>query len=347
VTAPVEAVGTGVVMEQLPLRPAWAGEPEPLDAGWVHGDRGVRPFIWLGTHELSWLERDDLAHVPWFVSRRRLLRRARFPQAKALWAMDSGAFTEASQYGRWTCTAAEYVEFVRRAAGEVGNLAWVAPMDLCCEPSVVEKVARTGWLDSVVRTVPGMPDAPAFKHLMWTVRNFIELRTLLDRPDDPHVIPVVQGWTLDDYEWCLQLYAMAGIDLTAELLVGIGSTCRRDADMAILAKVAWLGECGINRIHAFGVKSDAVTLVAHRVSSTDSMAWSYGARRRGKRVPGCDATHAHCGNCPVAALAWRERLLTRTDWKVARWRNGMRVAAEYFTAAGLLDPHPVEVDPAA
>jgi hypothetical protein len=308
---------------QQQLTPGWATAPDSLVAAHLHGDRAVRPHLWLGTHMPEWLARPELSHVSWFVSRRRLERRVTLPVARTSWAMDSGAFTEASQYGRWTLGVDDYIAFARRAANEMGNLAWVAPMDLCCEPAVVAKVASTGWLDSVVRSRIGMPADPVFKHLVWTVRNFLELRDRLSRPGDPHVIPVVQGWTLDHYAWCLELYEMAGVDLPAEVLVGIGSTCRRDAELAIAAKVALLGEAGIDRVHAFGIKGDAVWLTHHRIASFDSLAWSFRARMHGTPFHE-GAAHAHCGNCPVGALTWRDRLLARTDTMVHAWRESSR-----------------------
>jgi hypothetical protein len=307
----------------------WAQPPDSLDDAYLIGDaRGTRPYLWLGTHMVNWLGDPRFADVPLFVSRRRLerIRPVSWPHASGPWAMDSGAFTEASQYGQWTITPAEYVTFCREVADRVGNLSWVAPMDLCCEPSVVEHVARNGWLADQVTLPPGSPDDPVLAHLVWTVRNYLRLRDLFDRPDDPHVIPVVQGWTLDHYHWCLQLYDMAGVDLCTEPVVGIGSTCRRDAELSILAKVALLGEAGISRIHAFGLKGAAVSVCAHRISSCDSLAWSYWARRRGRPV-GEHCTHPTCQNCPEAALAWRDRLLHRTDMSLNRFRT---VAASWW-----------------
>jgi hypothetical protein len=312
--------------------PSWAASPVPFDDAYLHGDRAGRPHLWLGTHMVSWLGQDRFADVPLFVSRRRLERVTprSWPEAAGLWAMDSGAFTEASQYGQWTISAGRYAEFCRQVSERVGNLAWVAPMDLCCEPGVVDQVTRTGWLATQVRIPPNAPQDPVLAHLVWTVRNFVELRTLLCRPGDPHVIPVVQGWTLDHYQWCLELYEMAGVDLAAEQLVGIGSTCRRDADLAILAKVAWLGEAGVSRVHAFGLKGAAVPMCAHRLSSVDSLAWSYWARRLGRPVSDT-CTHATCQNCPEAALEWRRRLLVRTNRWVHRARSGARAMWQFET----------------
>lgn len=313
-----------------PAAQPWGATPSSYGDACLHGDQGDRPFIFLGCPNVSWLGRDDLAEAAWFVSRNRLTRQTpqSWPQARGTYAIDSAAFTQMQKHGHWTWSAARYLDFLRDVQDRVGGdrMAWAAPMDACCEPSIVDHVARLGLLAADLgRAAPrGVVD-----HLIWTVRNGLELRALA-RPGDPFIPFVVQGWTLDDYDVCLRLYEMAGVDLTAEPLVAIGSTCRRNRklidDLSILAKVAWLGECGITRVHAFGLKGSAVTVCAHRISSADSMAWSYNARKTRIMVPGHEGAHGHCGNCPEAALAWWRRMSARTDTNLAAWRAGAQLA---------------------
>ena len=55
-------------------------------------------YLYLGTHETSWLSR---AGVPLFISHRRLERiRTSLPMAAAPWALDSGGFSEISSWPR-------------------------------------------------------------------------------------------------------------------------------------------------------------------------------------------------------------------------------------------------------
>jgi hypothetical protein len=65
------------------------------------------PTFFLGTHQPNWLT----LGVPLFVSDRRLRRYRTLPRAAAPWALDSGGFTELSQYGTWDTgpTAAAYI----------------------------------------------------------------------------------------------------------------------------------------------------------------------------------------------------------------------------------------------
>jgi hypothetical protein len=64
------------------------------------------------------------------------------------------------------------------------------------------------------------------EHRRRTIQNYLRLKELA--PDLPFM-PVLQGWTLQDYLHCVQLYEAAGVDLTSEPIVGVGSACRRQA----------------------------------------------------------------------------------------------------------------------
>lgn len=235
--------------------------------------------FYLGTHETTWLGKLD---VPLFVSHRRLAKRRRLPVARAGWALDSGAFTELSTFGAWQTSVDQYVDAVARYQAEIGRLDWAAPMDWMCEPFIVQKTGLS------VR-----------EHQERTVSNYLELR------DRGPFIPVLQGWTLDDYEACVGLYAAAGVDLTAEPVVGVGSVCRRQGTWEIGQVMSMLSGLGIS-LHGFGVKKQGLALCARYLTSADSMAWSYRARRDWP-LPGC--THQCCANCPRYALRWRDEIL--------------------------------------
>jgi hypothetical protein len=262
----------------------------------------------LGTHQPGWLAK---AGVPLFVSARRLAPYRRLPAAVAPWALDSGGFTELQRYGRWTVTPAEYVARVRRYRDEIGRLRWAAPQDWMCEPIVIAG-GRAGRM-----TFAGTHLSVA-EHQRRTVANFAQLRDLA--PDLPF-IPVLQGYTSDEYQRCADLYAAAGIDLTTAPLVGLGSVCRRQGTADAHRIIAALHRRGITRLHGFGVKTLGLARYAHLLTSADSLAWSEAARRLGRPMPGCPAHepgcpprcrahHKNCANCLRYALAWRTALTT-------------------------------------
>lgn len=233
--------------------------------------------FFLGTHIPSqrWFD----ARVPLFVSRVRLAKRKSLPRASAPWALDSAGFT-ALHTGGYPMTVEEYAVEVRRYADEIGYLEWAAAMDYMCEPSVLAKTGGTVEL-----------------HQRKTIENFVALRELIGSL----AAPVLQGWELGDHERHVEMYAGAGVDLFAEAIVGVGSICRRDADTAICRIVRPLAEAGL-RLHGFGVRTRALALLAHDLTSADSMAWS--ARGRRMQLPGCTG-HRSEANCLRWALAWR------------------------------------------
>jgi hypothetical protein len=248
--------------------------------------------FYLGTHEVAWLqhlnhkwfERDQ---VPLFVSHRRLADRRTFPRANTPWALDSGGFTEISMHGRWVTSPNSYAADVRRYRDEIGRLEWAAPQDWMCEPGMLAKTGLT-----------------VAHHQERTTANLLELRTIA--PDLPWV-PVLQGWEPDDYRRHVGLYETAGIDLTAEPVVGLGSVCRRQSTAPVHRLVEELHGAG-HRLHGFGFKTLGLRAVHQHLASADSLAWSLNARKHPPMAECFDA-HEHCGNCPRFATTWRRQLL--------------------------------------
>lgn len=241
--------------------------------------------FYLGTHMSSWLDQID---VPLFVSHRRLFYRKRLPVAINRWALDSGGFTELSMYGEWRTSPSEYIEAVKRYRDEIGHMDWAAPQDAMCEPFILEK--SKAWLGGTV-----------LSHQRWTIDNYLELRSL---DATLPFIPVLQGFTLDDYKAHRDMYGAAGVDLGLEATVGIGSVCRRQATSEINEIMTEMSK-GIN-LHGFGVKTSGIRTYGRLLTSADSLAWSY----RGRRVKPCPHTGmTSCNNCRWHALEWRKKLL--------------------------------------
>ncbi|EXU69485.1 hypothetical protein Z951_02720 [Streptomyces sp. PRh5] len=270
--------------------------PGPVDPGRTYLQYGETDrWSYLGTHQPSWLERPEFGGslaVPLCVSHRRLVQRRSLPRAGTSWMLDSGGFTELSLYGDWTVPPAQYAAAVRRYADEIGELERAAIQDWMCEPQILAKTGQTVY-DHQCRTVA------SYLNLMW-------------HDDDLPWMPVLQGWTRDDYLRCVDMYAAMGIDLTVEPLVGLGSVCRRQSTKEAVRIVETLYGLGI-RLHGFGFKVTGLREVHHLLYSSDSLAWSFNARRHAP-LPGC--THKTCSNCPRYALAWRNCLLASlSEWR--------------------------------
>lgn len=246
--------------------------------------------FFLGTHHPHWLGRQD---VPLFVSRRALERVKSLPRASAPWALDSGGFSELTIHGEWQVDAKTYASMVRRYRDEIGQLSWAAPQDWMCEPDMLKRTGLT-----------------VVEHQRRTVANFLELRAVA--PDLP-IIPVLQGWCEGDYYDCLDMYEKAGVDMAAEPLVGLGTVCRRQNTLRASWIITSLISCGL-RLHGFGFKATGLRGCGGRMlTSADSLAWSYHARREPPLDAECAARHKNCANCPRFALLWRETMLASLE----------------------------------
>lgn len=246
--------------------------------------------FYLGTHIPSWMSKPETP--PLFVSHRRLAKYKTLKQATNRWALDSGGFTELSMHGKWKTEPAEYIEAVERYITEIGNLDWAAPQDWMCEPWIIQKTGLSVML-----------------HQYRTLANYLDLTSRA-----PHLpfIPVLQGWTLDDYIYHHDLYQTAGIDLTKHDTVGIGSVCRRQATDEIGQIVATLQGAGL-KLHGFGVKGDGIRKYGWALKSADSMAWSFTGRQQ---RPCPERPVSSCANCYHFAIDWREKALNSSPTSI-------------------------------
>jgi len=251
--------------------PHWRG-PEPShDCEFLLGSH--RPnWLYLSTGGRGRLSgRTARPAGPLFLSARQLRtggggtrpRVKPYPRADTPFCVDSGGFSELRAHGRWTVSPETYAADVRAWGEQTGTLRWAAIQDWMCEPS---QLAKTGL--------------SLASHQRRTIRSFETLRRIAP---DVRWLPVLQGWTPDDYASHVRQYAARGHDLHAMELVGVGSVCRRNtsAEVAnVCAVVRRIASLGLTRLHGFGVSLGALPAVAGHLASSDSLAWSYGARRR-------------------------------------------------------------------
>lgn len=254
--------------------------------------------FYTGCHMPRWLE---TSQVPLFVSARTLNKYRRdgdpFPKGRCLWALDSGGFTELQQHGRWTMSEDEYGGMVYRFMDNGAVPKFCAPQDWMCEPAVIHGGTWNG------NTFAGTGLSVAI-HQELTIENYLYLTDQF--PAAPWM-PVLQGWTLDDYLAHADAYLAAGVDLAQQPLVGLGSVCRRQSTTEIGVITGTLAARGY-ALHGFGVKAQGLAQYGHNLASADSLAWSYGARREQIKLDGC--THrGDCRNCLTYATSWRENVM--------------------------------------
>lgn len=241
-------------------------------------------IFYLGTHVPTWLRTVDF---PLFISRRVIYKRKTFPRALGRWSLDSGGFSELSMFGKWETSPKTYAKEVKRFSDEIGNMDFASIQDWMCEDFIVKK---TGLSVDI--------------HQKNTVESY---KTLMDLNPSLPWLPVLQGFTLDEYKRHVDMYLGSGIDLFSMPIVGIGSICRRqhtkDAEQIITA----LSGSGL-KLHGFGFKKVGLRNVSNKLYSADSMAWSF-AGRRSPPLPG--HTHKNCANCLEFAVQWRNSLLEK------------------------------------
>lgn len=176
--------------------------------------------------------------------------------------VDSGAFTELHQYGRYRHSVADYAAELRRLNGTVNIIAAVA-QDYMCEPFML---AKTGL--------------SVEEHQRLTIERYDAL--LAQQLPFP-IMPVLQGYAPADYVRHLAAY---GDRLTPGMWVGVGSVCKRNGDPESIVSVLSAVHSARPdlRYHGFGVKQTALLHpgVRELLYSADSMAWSFAARKQGR-----------------------------------------------------------------
>lgn len=223
--------------------------------------------------------------VPIMCSDLRLKRRSRLKRAGAAVMIDSGSFT-IHDTGQRFDSPAVYADRIRHYQEEIGGIVSVATYGRMCEPYILSKTGST-----VERN----------QHL--TIQSYCELRDLA--PDVPW-LPELQGWAEQDYHTCLELYATYGIQLQQMPAVGVGTICRRQGTKEAQQIIASIAARGI-KIHAFGAKTTGIQANHQNITSADSFAWSYGARKRTRDCPHGLVRWER--NCPHYLMDWRDSVL--------------------------------------
>lgn len=171
------------------------------------------------------------------------------------WILDSGAFTQIVTSGDFIETPKEYATLINRWS-RCGHMVAAVSQDYMCESFILNKWNRT------VR-----------QHQKMTVDRYYQI---LDENPSVHILPVVQGYTIDDYITCSDMY-----DFKPGTYVGIGSVYKRNKNIPEIREI--LSEIKKHtdfKLHGFGLKVTALSdkEIGSLLYSSDSMAWSFNAR---------------------------------------------------------------------
>jgi len=214
------------------------------------------------------------------------LRGRKSPPSVGRWMLDSGAFTQISRFGDFTMSPKDYVELAVRFQ-DCGDLACIVTQDYMCEPFVIHQLKLMG------------KEASWRLHQRKTVDRYLQIMEEAEKQGlKVPVMPVLQGWEVEDYMEHWELYANnnpigawarpSPFQPEQHKWLGLGSTCKRNKKPAVVSLILdtlpweYLNEWGF-KIHAFGLKTTALKhgSIKDRLYSADSFAYDYHARMTG------------------------------------------------------------------
>jgi hypothetical protein len=193
---------------------------------------------------------------------------AKFKKSFGLKFLDSGGYLMLMRYGHYPFSVVNYANLVARLRPH-----YYATMDFACEPDLVDAKK------TILKTVKERIEA--------TVENALKLSEWENQLPG-QMVPVIQGYSLDEYLFCLDLYNQAGL---IRDYMAIGSMCRRISkdQLAILIPSIYhyAQKLGVSRLHFFGLKlSSDLEPYREFIYSRDSAAIFYGNRTwNGRRFP--------------------------------------------------------------
>jgi hypothetical protein len=208
---------------------------------------GMRFFIGLHHPSVAWPFRQVMISVNTLAQRKSDFR-------VNDWILDSGAFSQISRHGRFVISPEAYLRAIQRW-NKCGNLICAVTQDWMCEDFILE---RTGL--------------SVEEHQDRTIQSYLYLRERAP----VYVMPVLQGFTPDDYVRHLHGYNMF---LDPGTWIGVGSVCKRNGNLDAIEDVllAIKSKRPDLRLHGFGLKVQALEsgTVRSLLYSSDSMAWSF------------------------------------------------------------------------
>lgn len=195
-------------------------------------------------------------------------RRSFFPVHE--WVMDSGAFEALRRHAEHRMTVYGYaaqIMYWKRC----GKLLAAVTQDYMCEPMML---SRTGL------TVKD--------HQRKTIERY---DALLRCDTGVYIMPVLQGYQPEEYADHVRDY---GDRLALGAWVGVGSVCKRNGSpRQVLEVLRAIHEVRPDlKLHGFGLKITSLRdpEIRAELYSSDSMAWSFGARK--ERSNANDYSHA-------------------------------------------------------
>jgi len=160
-------------------------------------------------------------------------RRKRFPQHSGKRWLDSGGYTMLNKYGEYPFSVVNYANLVAYLHPH-----YYATMDYPCEPDISRSL---GLMSNDER-------------IQATTKNALALAEYESQLPGA-MVPVIQGFTLEEYQYSIQLHQQAG---TIRPYMAVGSMCRRISTPELNRLIPGIyyaaRQAGAERLHWFGLK---------------------------------------------------------------------------------------------
>ncbi len=198
-------------------------------------------------------------------------RRGKFQRHYGLRWLDLGGFTLLNKFGDYPFSVVNSANLIARLAPH-----FYGTMDYPCEPEISRSLGLMSNEQRIVATV-----ANAAELAEWEAQL------------PGQMVPVIQGYALNEYLYCLKLYQEAGL---IRDYMAVGSMCRRISNEELgnlIPAIYYAAQAaGCTRLHFFGLKLSPdlepyANMIYSRDSSValDSYSPTLRARRGGRRFP--------------------------------------------------------------
>lgn len=204
----------------------------------------------------------------WWAKRMKFVRR-RIPKCRKFF-LDSGGFSLLNKYGDYPFSIEDYVNLIKHYRPH-----YAAIMDYPCEPDI----NRLNLLGKDFGRIQLKEYISNKERIEQTIMHTIEILKYEKELAPTQIIPVIQGYTLQEYKYCIDRMCELGIFDRCKY-VAVGSMCRRINNKELrkyivaITDYVWTTHPDI-RFHFFGLKLNALKdyVCATRIYSCDSAAW--------------------------------------------------------------------------
>lgn len=238
----------------------------------------IIPFWGISGHFPGWFPARDFYLVSaaglWWPSRGKFVKRS-YPDARTRMFLDSGGFSFFSKWGEYPFKPDDYLRLVEHPYYGYQPLLW-ASLDYPCEPETHRPHGLMSNLERIEATLD---------HLAWFAKHSTW----------PGLVPVVQGYTIEERLYCLEEMVRRGL---AGRFMAIGSLCACKSQHEIDKIITALGSLAATILsypvawHLFGVKLSYLSLQGANgipfVFSFDTAAWELGDTNEPRNARGTE-----------------------------------------------------------